>query len=175
MKSILNILILSVLLITNSVIAQIPSRPNPEHLYNNLSKTFPDFLSRKEANQLEKQLQRFSNETSNQICIVITDDLNGLDASSFAVGILNQWGIGQKDKNNGVVILVKPTGKPNERKLLISVGYGLEGAITDIETKHIREEQIVPNFKKGLYFDGLEAGCEALMLAAKGEYNEKTQ
>jgi hypothetical protein len=73
-----------------------------------------------------------------------------------------------------VVILVKPTGNSGERRLFISVGYGLEGAITDLQTKHIRENEIVPYFKQQQFYQGLEAGCQALMLAAKGEYNEKT-
>ena len=103
-------------------LAQIPERPNPERLYNNLSKEFPSFISSQQVEQLERQLQEFSLETSNQICVVIVDDLNGLDEASFAVGILNSWGVGQKGKNNGVVILVKPTGGSGERKLFISVG-----------------------------------------------------
>jgi len=70
-----------------------------------------------------------------------------------------------------VVILVKPTGGEGQRKLFISVGYGLEGAITDIQTKHIRENDIMPYFKRGLYYEGLQAGSRSLMQAAKGEYN----
>ena len=162
-------------LITHYAFGQIPERPSPARLVNNLSLQFPNFLSEQEQQQLEQQLQDFSLQTSNQICIVIVDDLNGLDESSFAVGILNNWGVGQKDKNNGVVILVKPTGGSGERKLFISVGYGLEGAITDIQTKHIRENDIVPYFKEQQFYQGLEAGCQSLMLAAKGEYNVKTR
>jgi uncharacterized protein len=131
------ILALFISLFAVSAFAQIPERPNPNRLVNNLSKAFPNFLSQQEEQQLEQQLQNFSLETSNQICIVIVDDLNGLDDASFAVEILNKWGVGQKDKNNGVVILVKPTGNSGERRLFISVGYGLEGAITDLQTKHI--------------------------------------
>lgn len=161
-------------LLTVASVAQVPERPSPNRLVNNLSKELPNFLSQQEQQQLEQQLQDFSVQTSNQICIVIVDDLNGMDEASFAVEILNKWGVGQKDKNNGVVILVKPTGGSGERKLFISVGYGLEGAITDIQTKHIRENEIVPYFKQQQYYQGLEAGCQALMSAAKGEYNEKT-
>jgi uncharacterized protein len=169
------IFVFFVSLLTISAFAQIPDRPNPNRLVNNLSVAFPNFLSQQEEKQLEQQLQNFSLETSNQICIVIVDDLNGLDDASFAVEILNKWGVGQKDKNNGVVILVKPTGNSGERRLFISVGYGLEGAITDIQTKRIRENEIVPYFKQQQFYQGLEAGCQALMLAAKGEYNEKTE
>lgn len=155
--------------------AQVAGRPSPQRLVNNLSKEFPDFLSASEQKQLEDTLDTFSRNTSNQICIVIVDDLNGMDASQYAIQLGNEWEVGQKGFNNGVVILVKPTGGPNERDLFIAVGYGLEGAITDLQTKHIRENEIVPFFKEGKNYEGLYNGCRALMLAAKGEYNIKNK
>lgn len=152
-------------------LAQIPARPSPAKLVNNLSKQQPGFLSAQQEQSLERTLRDFSEETSNQICIVIVDDLNGMDEATFATKILNDWGIGSRQNNNGVVILVKPTGGEGQRKLFISVGYGLEGAITDLQTKHIRENDIVPYFQKGQYYDGLLYGVQSLMQAAKGEYN----
>lgn len=151
--------------------AQIPARPSPPRLVNNLSKQQPGFLSQQQEKSLERTLRDFSEETSNQICIVIVDDLNGMDEASFSTKILNDWGIGSRKNNNGVVILVKPTGGEGQRKLFISVGYGLEGAITDLQTKHIRENDIVPYFQKGQYYEGLLYGVQSLMQAAKGEYN----
>ena len=133
-------------------LAQIPERPNPERLYNNLSKEFPNFISSQQEEQLEQQLQNFSLETSNQICIVIVDDLNGMDEASFAIEIGKKWSVGQKKKNNGVVILVKPSAQSGPGKLFIAVGYGLEGAITDLLTKRIREKEIVPYFKQKQYY-----------------------
>lgn len=164
------IVLLAGFVFTNSL-AQIPARPSPPKLVNNLSKQQPNFLTAQQEQSLERTLRDFSEETSNQICIVIVDDLNGMDQASFATKILNDWGIGSKKNNNGVVILVKPTGKEGERRLFISVGYGLEGAITDLQTKHIRENDIVPYFQKGQYYDGLLYGVHSLMQAAKGEYN----
>lgn len=162
------------LIVFKTTNAQIPPRPQPNRLVNNLSKQMPEFLSKEQEQSLEKELQNFSIETSNQICIVIVDDLNGMDDFTFATEILNSWGVGQKKLNNGVVILVKPTGNQGERKLFIAVGYGLEGAIPDLATKQIREEQIVPYFKQGLFYDGLLSGAQSIMKAAKGEYNIKT-
>src|SRR5688572_27516874 len=91
---------------------QLPSRPSPPKLYNNLSKNFPEFLNTQEAQQLEEKLEVFSNETSNQICVVIVDELGNYEPMEFATGIINEWGIGQKDKNNGIVVLLqlKPEG-----------------------------------------------------------------
>lgn len=154
-------------------IAQIPDKPNPPKLYNNLSKAYPDFLTPSEAEKLENKLQKFSRETSNQIAIVIIDDLGGYTAAEYATLLGQKWGIGKKDKNNGIVILVKPTGKKGERELFIAVGLGLEGAIPDLATKKIRENIIQPLFAKGKYYQGLNEGTNALMKLAKGEISEK--
>ncbi len=78
------ILILFFFVLAGVVNSQVAERPSPPRLYNNLSKEFPNFLSSSEAAQLEEKLEQFSNETSNQICIVIVDDLNGYDASEYA-------------------------------------------------------------------------------------------
>ena len=171
MNARLRIVILISCFFSLSCLAQIPPRPSPERLVNHLSREEPGFLSPNQVAQLEKELENFSRETSNQICIVVVDDLNGMGDAAFAAKVLDDWGIGDRKLNNGVVILVKPTGKEGERKLFISVGYGLEGAITDLQTKHIRENVIVPYFKKGLFYEGLLEGSRSLMQAAKGEYN----
>jgi len=151
--------------------AQVAERPWPQRLVNNLSKQVPDFLSVSEQKRLEDTLDAFSRNTSNQICIVIVDDLNGMEPAQYATEIGTSWKVGQKDFNNGIVILVKP----NTHDLFIAVGYGLEGAITDLQTKHIRENEMNPYFKEGKNYEGLYRGCKALMLAAKGEYNVKSK
>lgn len=153
--------------------AQIPERPNPPRLYNNFSKEFPNFLTDEQAIILENKLEAFSNETSNQICVVIVDDLNGMDASSFAIQLGNKWGVGKQKFNNGIVILIKPTGSAGGRDLFIAVGYGLEGAIPDLATARIREEQMYPYLKSGDYFTALDKGTDVLMKLAKGEIDVK--
>lgn len=157
------------------VTAQVVERPSPQRLVNNLSKEFPNFLNAQQEKELEDTLRALSNNSSNQICVVIIDDIGGTAASDYAVQLLNKWGVGQKDKNNGVVILVKPAASAGDRELAISVGYGLEGAITDLETKHISENEIIPEFKQGNYFAGLMNGCRALASEARGEYNVKNK
>lgn len=153
--------------------AQIPQRPSPERLYNNLSQEFPDFLNSQQAAALEQKLENFSNETSNQICVVVVDDLNGLDAASFATGLINQWGIGKKELNNGLVILIKPTGGQGQRDLFIGVGYGLEAAIPDLATKRVREEEMYPYLQNGDYYTAIDKATERLMQLAKGEISVK--
>ena len=161
------------LLLFSMASAQIPERPSPPRLYTNFSKEFPDFLNSAEAAQLEEKLEVFSNETSNQICVVIVDDLGGLDAGSYATSLGQAWGIGKKGRDNGIVVLVKPTKADGGRQLFISVGYGLEGAIPDLATKRIREQEIQPRLKQGRYYEALDAGTSTLMQLAKGEINVK--
>ncbi|MGE0568508.1 MAG: TPM domain-containing protein, partial [Bacteroidia bacterium] len=98
-------------------------------------------------------------------------DLLGNDASQYAFEIGNKWGVGSKNFNNGVVILIKPTGGAGERDLFIATGYGLEGAIPDLATKQIRENEMVPFLKEGQNYQALINAINAIEKAAKGEYN----
>ena len=102
----------------------IPERPSPPRLVNNLSKEFPNFLSAQEESQLEKKLEDFANQTSNQIVIVIVDDIAGLEAYDYATRLGQKWGVGQSKDDNGIVILVKPTGGEGHHELFIAPGYG---------------------------------------------------
>lgn len=156
-----------------SVLAQIPEKPYPPKLYNNFSKEFPNFLSPDEANLIEQKLEKFSRETSNQIAVVVVDDFGGYTAAEFATLLGEKWGVGKKDKDNGIVVLIKPTGKAGERELFIAVGLGLEGAIPDLATKKIRENIMQPLFAEGRFYEGLDKGLNALMKLARGEISEK--
>jgi uncharacterized protein len=152
---------------------QIPERPNPPRLVNEYFTEPHQYLSESEAEQLNTKLGEFAKSTSNQICIVAIDDLKGIEPSQYATWLIQKWGIGQKDKRNGVVVLVKlPSKVDSKRSLFIATGYGLEGAIPDLLAKKIRENEMVPYFKEGNFYQGLDNGTNALMQAAKGEYNE---
>ena len=166
MKKVLSLLFI---LIVNLFVAQVTSRPSPQRLYNNLSKEYPQFLNSIEAQQIEEKLLQFSKETSNQICVVIVDDLNGYSPADYATSIINEWGVGKKDLNNGIVVLLKP----NSRDLFIAVGYGLEGAIPDLATKRIRENEMNPYLKNGENYNAIDKGTTVLMQLAKGEINQK--
>ncbi len=155
----------------NAQTDDIPDRPNPPRLVNNLSKEMPDFLSASEEQTLEQKLQNFANETSNQIVIVVVDDLAGYETYDYATRLGHKWGVGQAKFDNGVVILIKPTGGEGKRDLFIAVGYGLEGAIPDLTTKQIRENEMVPYFKQGQYYTALDKATDVIMALAKGEYN----
>lgn len=160
-------------LVTAYSFAQVAPRPSPPKLYNNLSVEFPDFLSASEAAAIEEKLEAFSRETSNQIVVVVVDDLGGTDAASYATELGNTWGVGKKDFNNGIVVLIKPTGGSGGRDLFIAIGYGLEGAIPDLATKRIREEEMYPYLKSGDNYTAIDNAITKLMGLAKGEINVK--
>lgn len=149
----------------------IPERPSPPRLVNNLSKEFPDFISSSEQSQLENKLAAFANETSNQIVVVIVDDIGGTEPWDYATRLGQKWGAGQSKQDNGVVVLIKPTGGKGQRKVHIAVGYGLEGAIPDATANQISDNELGPGLASGNYYEAIDKTVDVLMALAKGEYN----
>ncbi len=144
----------------------IPARPDPPRLVND----FAGVLTGDEVQSLERKLVMFNDSTSTQIVVVLVKSLNGYDKNEFARLIGEQWGVGQKGKNNGAVLLVKPK-YPNEKgEACIQTGYGLEGAIPDALAKRIYENEMLPNFKNGNYYAGIESATSTMISLAKGEY-----
>lgn len=170
--TVLLIILISVVKVTAQ--KGIPEKPNPPRLVNNFSKQIPDFISQPEAAALEDKLSKFARETSNQIVVVIVDDLAGFEPSEFAYKLGDKWQIGQEKQDNGIVILIKPTGGKGERKYFIATGKGLEGAIPDATSRQIEEKELIPSFKAGRFYEGLDKTTDVLMSLAKGEYNSKT-
>lgn len=151
----------------------IPQKPSPPRLVNNLSKEFPDFISSDETERLEQKLVAFNDSTSNQIVIVIVDDLCGYDANEFSTRLGQQWGVGQAKFDNGVVIMIKPTGGAGQRDAYIAVGYGLEGVIPDITANQILDNEIIPRFKQGNNYEALDAATDVLMSLAYRDFSYK--
>ncbi|MCO4293258.1 TPM domain-containing protein [Solitalea sp. MAHUQ-68] len=153
----------SLLLFASIAFSQdIPDAPNPPRLVNDYTNT----LSSEQKAQLEHKLVAFNDSTSNQIAVVIIPSLNGYEIADYAVKLGQKWGVGQKEKRNGVVLLVSL----GDRKVFIAVGYGLEGAIPDAYAKRITSTIIKPEFKAGNYFKGIDDGTDAIMKFASGEY-----
>lgn len=123
-------------------------------------------LSPQEKMVLESKLIRYSDSTSNQIAVVITNSISDEAPADYATRIGREWGVGQKDKNNGVVLLIIPT----QRKVWIAPGYGLEGVLPDIICKRIIENEIKPYFRQNAYYQGIENGTNAMIKAIAGEY-----
>tara|TARA_B100001287_G_scaffold276622_1_gene288245 strand:- start:10354 stop:11124 length:771 start_codon:yes stop_codon:yes gene_type:complete len=152
---------------------KLPAVPNPFRLYNNLSNEMPDFLNATEANRLEQTLRAFGDSTGNQIVVLIIDDLLGFSPEEYATGIGDSWGVGQKDKDNGIVFLIKPTGGKGERETFIAIGEGLEGAIPDAVTWTIINSEVIPSFKEGDFSKGVNSGVNVLIDLANGEYSSE--
>ena len=152
--------------------SQIPNAPYPPKLYNDLNHI--GFLSPSEEIMMEKRLEKFEKETSNEIAVIIIDDLGDYDVSDYAIKISNLWKVGKEKEKNGIVILIKPTGGKRDKKIFIAVGRGLEGAIPDITCKRIIENELIPNFKNEAQFKGLNDALDVLTSLSKGEYNSAT-
>jgi uncharacterized protein len=151
--------------------SKLPSAPVPFKLYNNLSKEMPDFLSSQQAQKIEERLRSFEDSTGNQIVIVITDDLLGYQDWEYATELGQKWGVGQEDKDNGIVFLIKPSGGKGERKTFIAIGEGLEGVIPDALTGTIVNHDVIPRFQEGDYYNGVNNGIGVLIDLANGEYS----
>lgn len=174
LKHIFGLVALTTLLATNTGYAQnVIPRPTPDRLVNNCSKQYPDFISEGEEEALEEKLEKFSRETSNQIVIVIVDDIGGTEASEYATQLGQEWGVGKGDKDNGIVILLKPTGGQGQRKFFIAIGQGLEGRIPDATSYEIQERELLPYLKEGKNYEALDHTTTVLMALAKQEYSSK--
>lgn len=146
----------------------IPSRPSPQRLVNDLVGIF----TAEQTLSLEASLVAFDDSTSNQIAVVTVSDLEGYEPAEYAVEIGLKWGVGSKDFNNGIVVLLKPKTAESGGKVSIQTGYGLEGAIPDAYAKRIIENDMIPEFQKGDYYGGVVKACDELMALASGEISE---
>lgn len=127
---------------------------------------FADLLSQTEQQRLETKLRNYRDTTTTVIAIATLKSLNGISIEEAATTLFNKWDMWQGDKDNGVLILIAP----NERKIRIEVGYGLEGAIPDIMAGRIIREIIAPNFKQRNYYAGLDRATSAMIQLASGEF-----
>lgn len=137
-------------------------KSKPTTLVNDYAKVLtPDEVAR-----LERALVAYDDSTSNQIAIITIRTLNGYPIEEAALRILRGWGIGNKNTNNGALILAAI----DDRQIRIETGYGLEGAVPDITANQIIRNDIAPNFRSEQYFEGLSKASESIILAAAGEY-----
>ena len=123
-------------------------------------------LSAEDAQVLESVLSQHRSATSNEIAILIVESLHNKHIADFAVEVGRKWGVGTKQNNNGILILMSY----RDREVFIATGYGLEGAVPDIVANQIVDRDMVPHFKDGQYFTGLAAGVDALIKHIDGEY-----
>jgi uncharacterized protein len=128
---------------------------------------YANVLSATEKTQLENKLIKYSDSTTTQIVIVTIESLKGEDVSQLATKWAQTWGIGGTAKNdNGVIILLAKA----EKKIAINPGYGLEDRLTAGIGGEIIRNIIIPEFKGGSYYNGLDKGTDALFDVFKGKY-----
>ncbi len=154
------------LILSNSTAQEFPQAQTPPRLVND----FSSFLDPSEAVVLEEKLVAFNMETSTQIAIVIVPSLNGYEKADYSFRLAEQWGIGTKGNNNGILILIKPKTQDEKGEVFIAIGYGLEGVVPDAITKRIVELEIIPGFQQGLYFKALDDATNTLISLTRGEF-----
>jgi uncharacterized protein len=142
--------------------AETIAKKKPTRLVND----FAGVLTPDQLQNLENKLVAYDDSTSTQIAVAIIPSLGDLPIEEAALQIFRGWGVGNAKTNNGILIL----SAINDRKIRIEVGYGLEGVIPDITANQIIRNDIVPSFRKGNYYEGLDGACNSIILAAAGEY-----
>jgi uncharacterized protein len=130
-----------------------------------------DLLTNDQEAALTQKLQALENSTHRQLVVATVPDLQGYPIEDYGYKLGRAWGIGQKQANNGVILLISK----NDKKIRIEVGYGLEPILTDAYSGEIIRDQITPAFKQGDFAGGINAGVDAIaqQLQAPPEEQEK--
>lgn len=141
---------------------KIPEKPKFEtSVYDYVGLLLPSQKS-----SLESKLIRYSDSTSTQIVVAIIASTEGENINYLAAQWLTKWGLGKKGVDNGVLVVLAK----NDRKIAISTGYGVEHLLTDFQSKRIIERAIIPQFKKGDFYAGLDKGAESIFKTLTGEF-----
>ena len=158
-------LVLLLLITCSAAFAQqgIPAKPNGYILDE------AGLLNPEEENALEQKMRGYADSTSTQFAIVLVNSTNGRDPYDYAIDLAKSWGVGQNDKNNGVVILAAM----QDRKLRIVTGRGLEDVLPDAICKRIINRILKPTFKAGAYYQGLDQASSEMMQRASGEFKNE--
>ncbi len=136
--------------------------PNPTGYVNDTA----GIMSKTVKLKLEQFLHDFEASDSTQITVLTIPSLEGENLEDYSMKVLENWGIGQKNKDNGALLLVAK----DERKIRIEVGYGLEGRLTDLLAGRIIDNEISPRFKQGDFDGGIVSGVVGIAEAVRGEY-----
>ncbi|MFX0558447.1 TPM domain-containing protein [Maribacter sp. CXY002] len=127
-----------------------------------------DLLGNQQKITLSNKLIRYSDSTSTQIVITIISSTEGENINYLGAQWGQKWGIGQKGKDNGILIILAK----DDRKIAINTGYGVEATLTDALSKRIIENIILPEFRSGDFYAGLDKGSDAIFQVLTGEFKE---
>ena len=163
MKRILLILTLFISTIVSAQVDKIlPERPSSFYAIVDKTGTLSDL----QIQHLNEKLTAYKDTTTSEIAVVIVESTEDYSIEDYAIALGRKWGVGGKEFNNGVIMVVAKS----DRKMTIQVGYGLEGAVTDLTAKSIIDNDITPEFKKGNYYRGIDNGVDDIIQAATGRY-----
>ncbi len=143
----------------------LPQKPSLKEQQNISVYDYAKLLSDDQRRQLQQKISKYYDSTSTQIVVATVDKVND-DISLYAAEWAHKWGLGQKGKNNGVFVLLSK----GDKKVTISTGYGTEPLLTDAMSRRIIETQMIPYFKQGQYYQGLDAGITAIQKVLSGEF-----
>lgn len=144
----------------------LPDPMSPPRLVNDFAKLF----DASQLDDLEQIALAYNDTTSTQIYVVTISDLKGYDVSDFAIRLGEKWHIGQKDKNNGVLILIKPRVGNERGQVFIATGYGVEHILTDARTGRIIDQYMMPYLQSGDYYNATKTAMYAIIKYLAGEF-----
>ena len=130
-----------------------------------------DVLSAAEEQSLEQKLINYADTTSTQIVVVTINSLEGEYIGTYSAEWAHEWGIGTAKEDNGILVLLSE----EDRKIWITTGYGIEGYLTDALSKEIIDQVILPAFRNGSYYQGLDLGTSAIIQVLSGVYEGTPQ
>ncbi len=159
------VILLSLCITSGLLLARADDLPVPEKPGNWVNDYAHVFNSADYA-RLNEKLNAFKYNSSTQIVVVTLDKDNGYPASMLAPMIGQKWGVGQKGKDNGIIILMDM----KERDVFIATGYGLEEYVPDAIAKRIVEKEVIPNFREGNYYGGIDAATNVLISLLDGKF-----
>lgn len=157
------------LLLSNALHAQYSIPDKPE--FQTSVYDYYGLLSETEKNSLEQKLVRYSDTTSTQIVVAIIASTEGEYINFLGAQWAEEWGIGQKNEDNGIFILLAR----DDRKIGINTGRGIESYLTDALSKRIITRDIIPYFKRNDYYGGLDRGSDAIFEVLTGTYQGTRQ
>jgi len=135
--------------------------------YTNYVNDYAGVLDPSAVRQLNALLDAVDRQTTAQVAVAVVSSVKPSTIEGYAVKMFKEWGIGTREKDNGVLLLIAV----DDRKMKIEVGYGLEGAIPDSVAGRIIRDKIAPYFKNNQYSQGVAAGVEAIVMEILDEYN----
>lgn len=145
----------------NFIIPEKPSDQTQTFVYDYIK-----LFTMPQHNEMAIKLKNYADETSSQIVVAVISSTQGEEIKFLAAQWLHNWGIGQKEKDNGILVLLAK----DDRHVAISTGYGVEHLLTDAMSRRVIERDMIPLFKENNYYEGIDKALDSIALILKGEF-----